>query len=277
MSATIAKQFDRMGARVKMGEPVIPRWGRVTPEALARNVRLNVLTDKRGTFFDIVAGDDVELQVLDVDAKQRHLLLMTSVPDERPGLPNNKSKFLCGHDERDWFVAAVPENTPASTVRTAMEALKPQAIRDAEQKNPPKRKNRNHRKRNGTWLRQGEWFFLPRPDLKLDEKLIMTKEPLRRGGGKPHVCSELYRTGGQTVYVSWKHPNGLSEAAYARLTPEQRKEQGTFQIMRRDPKVYVRGTVRHKDHKTLRLGCWHEVQMNTESNAAAMANVAFLD
>jgi hypothetical protein len=31
-------------------------------------------------------------------------------------------KFLCGHDERHWFVAEVPRGT---TVREAKEALKP--------------------------------------------------------------------------------------------------------------------------------------------------------
>jgi len=37
-------------------------------------------------------------------------------------------KFLCGHDERHWFVAAVP-GRGVSNVRTAMEALKPAAVR----------------------------------------------------------------------------------------------------------------------------------------------------
>ena len=38
-----------------------------------------------------------------------------------------KNKFLCGHDERHWFVAAVPGRSVA-TVRSAMEALKPPGI-----------------------------------------------------------------------------------------------------------------------------------------------------
>jgi hypothetical protein len=47
--------------------------------------------------------------------------------------------------------------------------------------------------------------------------------------------------------------------------------------MVRDAHVFVRGTVRHSDHKTIFLDGWHEVFMNTETRAAAMRNVAFLD
>ena len=47
--------------------------------------------------------------------------------------------------------------------------------------------------------------------------------------------------------------------------------------MRRNPKVYVRGRVRHSDHKTVVLGVWHEVLSNTENFSHAMRNVAFLD
>ncbi len=47
--------------------------------------------------------------------------------------------------------------------------------------------------------------------------------------------------------------------------------------MKRNPKAYARGTVRHSDHKTITLPCWHEVLMNTETKSNSMANVAFLD
>ena len=44
-----------------------------------------------------------------------------------------------------------------------------------------------------------------------------------------------------------------------------------------DPEVYVRGTVKHRDHATIRLDGWHRVELNTETQAAAMSRVAFLD
>ena len=48
-------------------------------------------------------------------------------------------------------------------------------------------------------------------------------------------------------------------------------------MMRRNPLVYVRGRVRHADHKTIMLHGWHRVLMNTERQSQAMRNVAFLD
>ena len=50
-----------------------------------------------------------------------------------------------------------------------------------------------------------------------------------------------------------------------------------WQVMRRNPGVYARGTVRHSDHATITLPFWHRVNMNTETQSRTMANVAFLD
>jgi hypothetical protein len=47
--------------------------------------------------------------------------------------------------------------------------------------------------------------------------------------------------------------------------------------MRRNPEVYVKGRIRHPDHKTTVLPGWHRVVPNTENRAAAGRNVAFLD
>jgi hypothetical protein len=44
--------------------------------------------------------------------------------------------------------------------------------------------------------------------------------------GKPHMCEELYREGGTTVYVCTRHPNGLTTEEYRKLlqkTPEAAK------------------------------------------------------
>jgi hypothetical protein len=47
--------------------------------------------------------------------------------------------------------------------------------------------------------------------------------------------------------------------------------------MKRDAAVYVRGEIRHPDHKTVCLEYWHRVLMNTENRSMAMRNLAFLD
>ncbi len=112
----------------------------------------------------------------------------------------------------------------------------------------------------------------------VDERVILKHEPISRGGGKPHVCEEVVRQGGLLVYISSQHPNGLTEMQRVRLTsrrPELRHLHWVAQ--RRNPTVFVRGRVRHPDHKTIVLNGWHQVLMNTETESIAMRHVAFID
>ena len=43
------------------------------------------------------------------------------------------------------------------------------------------------------------------------------------------------------------------------------------------PRLHVKGTVSHPDHKTILLQVWHKVAMNTEGQSKAMRHVVFLD
>jgi len=132
------------------------------------------------------------------------------------------------------------------------------------------------RRRTDAFLRQGEWFFLPRPWLTVDDWLVLKDEPMRRGAGKPHRCEFLYRIGGQAVYVHERHPSGVTLAEWREL-PEAERNDPSWRLMQRDARVFVKGSVRHPDHATIRLPYWHQVVMNTETSARAMRNVAFLD
>jgi hypothetical protein len=259
-------KFARIGARLKVAD----RPSRRTRTA---NFSLDVQSDPRGEFFEIVRppGTEAEVAVLDVRPADRHLLLLV-----REG--KDKSKFLCGHDERHWFVAGIPEAAPVGTVRQAKEALKPPEVLTAQARQRLKGKARNRRK-NAAFVRQGEWFFLPAGDLAVDERRVLRDEPLRRGnGGKPHWTEFSYRTGGETVYVCSRRPNGIAEAQYQRLVAGNPKAKSWgWRIMRRNPGVYVKGRVRHADHATITLHGWHQVVMNTEGQSKAMRNVAFLD
>ncbi len=85
-------------------------------------------------------------------------------------------------------------------------------------------------------------------------------------------------SGGDTVYVSSKYPNGLLPAEYKRLLKNQPEAaRWGWRMMRRDMGVYARGAVRHADHATIALPFWHRVMVNTENQSRTMAKVAFLD
>jgi hypothetical protein len=265
---TLEAKFHRIGARLKLrARPDRPRSVGGGP------VTLDVRSDGDGEFFEIRsprAGANVE--VLDVQSGDRHLLVLV-----REG--SAKHKFLCGHDERHWFVAAVPESAPVGTVRAAKEALKPADVQAAQARAGLPARDRNRRK-NAVFRRQGEWFFLPVPaGWSINEMYVLRNEPISRGrGSKPHWAEFCYRVGGQTLYVCSRYPQGLDAGRYQRLLEKdpQAKTWG-WRAMQRVAEVYVRGRISHADHKTITLPGWHRVLMNTEHQARAMRNVAFLD
>jgi hypothetical protein len=260
----IEQKFARIGARAKVHPAAERSEGAVS---------IDIGRDGEGEFFDIALapGSNGELRVIDAQPRIRHLLLMSEQLD-------GKHKFLCGHDERHWFVAAVPERASASNVKTAFEALKPVGVRQREVRlkvNPRKR----NRRRNEAFIRQGEWFFVTLPEwYRVDERVILRNEPIARGRGKPHICEELVRQGGELVYVSSRFPQGLTEGQYRRTISRQPKLRHLQWVaQRRNPLVFVRGRVRHPDHKTILLNEWRQVLMNTETQSLAMRHVAFVD
>ena len=262
----LERAFARMGARVEFGQ--LMRRNRLSGRLVSEDLALDVRQDRHGEYFLISRGQasTTELVVLDVQPKDRHLLLLTRSAAE-------KHRFLLGHDERHWFVAGIPESTPVSRVRDAKQALKPDLVQSSERGVRTKYRDRRS---NAARIRQGEWFFVPAPQVRVELLLVLRNEPIARGGGKPHVCEELYRFGGETVYVSPGAPNGLTDEQYKALS-EGERSRWNWRVMRRNPKVYVRGRVRHSDHKTVTLDGWHEVLSNTENLSHAMRNVAFLD
>lgn len=278
--SVVEEKFKRIGAHldlrterqvtrtreIQRGE-VVPRrrLQRMDTEPYA-NFALNV----QGDGFIIQAPPDVEMQVLDVKPEDRHLLLLA-----RDG--KTKARFLCGHDERQWFVATVPGG--ASNVAEAKEALKPQAVLDAEHNLKPSKRSR---RRNKARVRQGDWFFLP-ADIDPDASEVLRNEPLmRQAGGHVHLLEEAYRTGGIQVFVPTlvrlsgvnlteraelrsRFSLGATQSereAFFRERPEARDWEWTSRV--RNPELYARGKVTHPEHKTIELSGWHRVLSNTE-------------
>lgn len=161
--AHLARHFERIGARLQIerAEDAPRSRGRVMePFTLDAN------EGDRGSREDAYVSrvrpqvyPDICFAVLDVRPKMRHLLLMARPLD---GVPDAKerSRFLCGHDERHWFVAAVKNGQDAPTgVNEAMESLKPAGIARLQHRMGVSAHLWNRRK-NPAFQRQGEWFFV---------------------------------------------------------------------------------------------------------------------
>jgi hypothetical protein len=255
----LKRRFEAIGARVEVEER--PWFGMAT---------IDVVRGRGGEHFTIGfegRGSTVDLEVVDAWPTAQHLLLLVRNGEE-------KSKFLLGHDERHWFVAAIPEEARGvSGVAAAIKALQPEVVQDAVRRKRPKDLMS---RRNAAFVRQGEWFFVPEPTLVVAEHLVLHDEPLSRGFGTAHWMENAFRRGGETVYVSRLYPHGLTKSERKTL-PEgvRRREQWTEMV--RDADVFARGRIQHPDHATVVLRGWHCVAMNTEQRARAMRHVAFLD
>ncbi len=269
MYAIIRRKFEKIGARAvfKRPEPIVYSGRNYGNGAF----RVDIGADADGDFFELTWDPRRdELLALDVRPRQQRLLLMS-----RRHASGAKAKFLCGFEERHWFVAAVPSG-PASSVESAMDALMPAEVRRELDRRGVRRKL-HHKRRNAAFVRQGEWFFVPVEHARIPERLVMRNEELRRGRGTPHRVEYLYRRGARSVYVCRQYPDGVPEHMYAWLI---RRRPGAHRWNWRQMQVafvYVRGRVRHPDHRTVELAGWHQVVVNTEHQAPGMRYVGFLD
>jgi len=270
---SLVNTFKKMSARIEFPPPLTRKRDLNIPKSIDQ-ISIDINKDKKGEFFELICDDlfKGEVLVTNIIPDKKHLLLVIKDLEYKIN-----SKFLCGHDERHWFVAAVPEGKGVTDVKSAMEALKPDSVVNSQQIHKISGKNRNRRK-NRAFLRQGEWFFIPVSNQSINSNLILKNEPIQRSNGSPHFVEEVYRSGGETVWVNSAHRNGITEKEYKKLVQKDPSEaKQNWRIMKRGARVLARGRVRHPDHSTIVLNGWHEVVMNTESNSLAMGNVAFLD
>ena len=97
----LKRHFERLGARVKVG-PWVP--ARVAARPRLDGLAVEVKSDHQGEYFDIqVDSVLIDLDVVDVQPQDRQLLMRACYLAAA-----RQEKFICGHDERAWYVAAVP-------------------------------------------------------------------------------------------------------------------------------------------------------------------------
>jgi len=154
--------------------------------------------------------------------------------------------FLLGRDERQLFMCQIKRN--ATSIKDAHDSLKSPTVTLAEGK------------QLGKTIRQGEWFFVNATAAELDNiayllkaNLVSIQKKIRVGGttGKPHVADELIRLKGTKL------------------------EHG-FAVRSED--TYVRGSIHHSDHKTVKFSTWRKVIRNNEEvSAGAVAGGTWID
>ncbi|MBN2712336.1 MAG: hypothetical protein JXR97_07880 [Planctomycetes bacterium] len=262
----VKEKFEAMGARL-----IVTPADQIRPRMRPRDYRVDIVQRRRHECYHLILGEralDLDFRVRDLRKSERHLVLQVL----RRYSQEERETYLCGHDERHWFVAGVPNGI--GQVNDAKQASKPKAVQEREQQLRLKGKKK-HRRKNEAFIRQGEWFFVPDTRFDAGNLPVLWKEPIRRGRGSPHVVEFLCRAGGERVYVCRSYPNGISEKSYKELIERKPAMRSAgWRVMVRDAAVYARGCIRHKDHATVKLNGWHRVYVNGEIMPEPMA---FLD
>lgn len=231
------------------------------------------ITPERGTRqrFRLYPGaSDNRIEVLGVDAPRRQLVLFVDEPRRRFEIwiprgralpqgarvvresatgraieqltPGQKRHFLCGMDEHHLFIAELP--CGASSTHAARESLRAPEVPSSLVL------------RGDKVVRQGEWFFLPLlPRERLVAESLAARGEARRGvgiaqaariprAGRPHVADEVVVDPGPA-------PSSM-------------------------PSIFVRGAVRHPDHKTIFFREFRRTVPNRE-RFAQPAGVLWID
>ena len=270
------------------------------------DIKRKTIGTRRFEWFEIYPGHTSNvIQVLDVDNKLNQILLlvkeaarefeteerkswskdrvdarrqefvrrrMSFTETEKSFIVKNKTlagnrHFLMGVDERQLFVAQLKDG-----VTNIIEARK--------QLGNTVRFHEGVRKM--TPSRQGEWFFVRATEeqekvlaLLLNKKriFILEKESIGKHAGRPrgnpHVADELVvLPAKESIIVE------AQSSKWAKENKDLTKVKAIYPI--RQKEVFVRGCVRHRDHKTIKYTHWHQVILNNEG-ATASATQSWID
>ena len=205
----LERRFAAIGARLNV----------VGPPAGARRGSTSARTT-RGEFFDVRfdgGGRPVELEVVDVDRADRHLLLLVrdgereeQVPVRprraalvRRGDPGGRSRR---HRRRDGEGRAAAGGRPRGGRPGAAEGSVP----------PPQRGLRP----------PGRVVLRPGAGARPPSAIVLRNEPLTRGHGKAHILEFAYRRGGEVVCVNRRTRAGSARTSSSGSAAQQRKRAG---------------------------------------------------
>jgi hypothetical protein len=154
---------------------------------------------------------------------------------------DRKRHFLCGMDEQHLFIAELPAGV--STVRAAHEILKDPRVTAAERAAPART------------IRQGEWFFVALAPAE--------QRDVEAQVGRGHFT---------------RKKTGIAEAAGIRRVGRPHVADEVFVVRSTDaPRAYVRGAVRHPDHRAVIFQQWRLVVPNREALERPVEGVAWVD
>lgn len=302
---SLIKKFGKLGLVLKILKT--PMGGRrANKDIFQMDIKRKVIGTRRFEWFEIYTGHKSNIiHVLDTDIKLNQLLLLVKeaprefeveerkswskerIDAKRKQLQNSRTSFteteksfiiknktfggnrhfLMGVDERQLFVAQLKDGV--TTINEARKQLGNTVLfHEGARKMTPSR--------------QGEWFFVKATEkqeeilellIKKQRIFIIEKENIGKHAGRPrgnpHTADELVVIPAkESIIVE------AQSSKWAKKNKDLTKVKAIYPI--RQKEVFVRGCVRHRDHKTIKYTHWHQVILNNEG-ATASATQSWID
>ncbi len=303
----LIKQFNKVGLVLKITDKPI---GLTTnDDVFQMDIGRKVVGTRRTEWFEIWPGhENNKIQILDVDTKLNQILLLVHEPKRifeieeakkrmegksieksadnrryelneqnldfretqshffiKQQTPADNRRFLMGVDERQLFVAQLIKRV-TNIVEARRSLGKTVQFHEGKRKMTPNR--------------QGEWFFVKATDQQeKDIELLLNKKRIfivkkknigkyaGRVGGNPHTADEI-------VVI----PQSRALVEQAKQSKFMRKHKpivlSEYPVRKRE--VFVRGRIRHIDHKTIKYTHWYQVILNNEG-ATEIATQTWID
>ena len=210
------------------------------------DVRTKTRRGRLEEYLLIHVGRRADVRALDIDPRRRQVLIYAREAAGSSGLERwdrrslssrtvvlrtetRASRLLVGMDESHLFICPLLSVDRPSTIEGVHRVLAPDPVLEA--------------RAGGLHVRrQGEWFFVP----------VATPETLREiemaeRSDQIQIRAPIVELG------SWQHV----------------REHRADELIRSGDRIFVRGRVRHVDHRATILHQWHEVFRNTEARQPA--------
>ena len=195
-----------------------------------------------------------------VGVRVSDILGTPKAPLVRRRTSSEKRHFLMGVDERQLFIAQLRKG--CSTVREAHASLKRTELVLAEGK-------------MGEATRQGEFFFVQsseseraRIETGIANNLLVIEHTVPIG---PFLVAGALR-GASKVRQFRGNPHMADELI---IVPGDPVPGSRWAVRSRE--LFIRGRVRHVDHKTVKFSQWVKVILNNEANAGQALGVGWVD
>jgi len=245
----IVKQFEVAGIELKLvPKPTQFGTSRASVERDVQNFLMDIRTKLRGQHILIYPGKDTKFEVVDIDTTLHQVVLSVQEPERT--LKVTRKVFR--HKLNQYINVTNTTVSPSEERRflIGMDDGHLFACRLKENSNTVTQAHKSLKpavvkKRGDNYHRQGEWFFVRASGLmnypergSRYRQAIFREGRLSIGRGRPHIAEEAITIDGRT---------------------------------------YVRGSVKHPDHKTLQFNEWYQVFSNNEKREVVARGLTWFD